>query len=247
MNWKDLADYEFLLPPKEQQVELAELLWAMDNVIEKALLSLEMQRVLVNSTRANVFDGNRWEKGKLKDFFDVQLGKMLSKKSTTGINSYPYLGNQNVQWGKIQFDKLNEMDFNQREKEKFKLEYGDLLVCEGGEVGRTAIWKNDINNCFYQKALHRLRIRHNSYLPEVMLEFMIWAANKGILKGQTGHSTIAHLTAVTLKEIPVPKIPMDEQEILKEKFLELNKLVVVIESNVSASKALQKSLINEVF
>ena len=247
VKFKDLANYEFLLPPKEQQAELAELLWVMDEVIEKDLAVLEKLTVLVTSTRKNVFENNRWAKEKLKVFFDVQLGKMLSKKSTTGQNSFPYLANQNVQWGKIQFNKLNKMDFNEREKQKFKLEYGDLLVCEGGEVGRTAIWKDEIENCFYQKALHRLRVKNNSYLPEVMLEFMYWAGNKGLFKGQTGHSTIAHLTAVTLKEIPVPRIPMKEQKNLKAKNKELNNLVLDTESKISASKALQKSLINEVF
>lgn len=247
VNWKDLADYEFLLPPKEQQAELAELLWAMDEVIEKDLEVLEKQQVFVTSTRINAFENNNWQQGKLKDCFDVQLGKMLSQKSTTGVNSFPYLANQNVQWGKIQFEKLNVMDFNDREREKFKLENGDLLVCEGGEVGRAAIWKDDIENCYYQKALHRLRVKNNSYLPEVMLEFMFWAATKGMFKGQTGHSTIAHLTAGTLKEIPVPKIPIAEQKKLKTIFIELKSLVSITNSKISASKALQKSLINEIF
>jgi hypothetical protein len=58
------------------------------------------------------------------------------------------------------------MDFSSDEFEKFHLKVGDLLVCEGGEVGRSAIWDGSIPDCCFQKALHRLRPLNGSANPE---------------------------------------------------------------------------------
>lgn len=247
VKWRDLENYEFLLPPKHQQVGLSELLWSIDTVIEKELKVLEKNQRLIDSFRMDVFSRTKWPMRRLNDFFEVQLGKMLSKKAKTGSSPYVYLANQNVQWGKIDTKTLNIMDFNEKEREKFSLQYGDLLVCEGGEVGRAAIWRNDVEDCFYQKALHRLRVIEDSYSPEVMLQFMIWANAQGLFKGLTGHSTIAHLTAVKLKEMKIPEIPFDEREQVKHKFSILIANLNQIEGKLLSSKSLQKSLINQVF
>jgi type I restriction enzyme S subunit len=82
---------------------------------------------------------------------------MLSPKSKTGVGSFPYLPNQNVQWQGFKLDDLATMDFSEREREKFRLLPGDLLICEGGEPGRSAVWQGILQDCYYQKALHRLR------------------------------------------------------------------------------------------
>ena len=91
---------------------------------------------------------------KLGDVVHIQLGKMLSPKAKTGISYFPYLRNQNVQWGRVNIANLAQMDFSLPEREKFSLRKGDLLVCEGGEPGRCAIWGGELIDCFYQKALH---------------------------------------------------------------------------------------------
>ena len=82
---------------------------------------------------------------------------MLDAKQQTGKYSYPYLANFNVQWFNFNVDNLNQMDFNEAEQKEFELRDGDLLVCEGGEIGRCAVWHNEIQPCFFQKALHRVR------------------------------------------------------------------------------------------
>jgi type I restriction enzyme S subunit len=89
-----------------------------------------------------------WPLAKVGDLFDVQLGKMLSPKAKEG-EQFPYLANFNVQWGKFNLENLNTMNFSEREKQKYSLEKGDILVCEGGEAGRCAIWEGQIENCFY--------------------------------------------------------------------------------------------------
>lgn len=78
---------------------------------------------------------DEWEVLLAGEVFDIQLGKMLSEKARQGNNPQPYLANYNVQWGRFDLSEIQKMDFSEREVEKFQLKNGDLLVCEGGEVG----------------------------------------------------------------------------------------------------------------
>jgi type I restriction enzyme, S subunit len=88
--------------------------------------------------------------------FEIQLGKMLDAEKNVGVPK-PYLGNKAVQWDRIDISDLPMVPMTRADIEKFRLRKGDLLVCEGGEVGRAALWNAPIDECYYQKALHRLR------------------------------------------------------------------------------------------
>lgn len=134
---------------------------------------------------------------------DCRLGKMLDKKKQSGQFQKPYLRNVNVQWDRIDTYDLYEMDFRPDEQNTLRLKNGDVLICEGGEIGRAAIWNSQIEECYYQKALHCLR-------PDATVtraDFVVWLlwhlARSGSLTGSTTHSTIAHLTGVQLKNLQV--------------------------------------------
>ena len=100
-----------------------------------------------------------WEVAPVYARYEVALGKMLDAKRVTGQCSGPYLRNVDVQWDRVNTEGLPEMDFAPWERDRYSVRPGDLLVCEGGEVDRTAIWRGEIGECFYQKALHRVRPR----------------------------------------------------------------------------------------
>lgn len=99
----------------------------------------------------------KWEKVLLGEVTDSCLGKMLDQEKNRG-EYQPYLANVDVRWGSFNLDDLSEMRFEKDEQERYGLKYGDLVVCEGGEPGRCAIWKNQIPNMKIQKALHRVRV-----------------------------------------------------------------------------------------
>ena len=65
------------------------------------------------------------------------------------------------------------MDFNKSERKEFRLEKGDLLVCEDGDVGRSAIWNNELPECYFQKDLHRIRCNTDKIIPEYLL-YLFW-------------------------------------------------------------------------
>ena len=153
---------------------------------------------------------------------------MLDKKRQTGENKYPYLANYNVQWFRFVLDNLNEMDFDEADRKEFELRKGDLLVCEGGEVGRCAVWKGEKTNCYYQKALHRVRCDTSRIIPEYLgYTFYQHSKYNGFQDAISGASTIAHLPCENLKRlrIIVPPLTLQNkfadfaQQVDKSKFI----------------------------
>jgi len=148
--------------------------------------------------------------GRLGDFAETCLGKMLDKKKNKGV-FYPYLGNKNVRWGCFDTNDLASMRFEDHEHERYGLIAGDLIVCEGGEPGRCAIWKNQSPNMKIQKALHR--IRPNKELNNQYLYYwFLWAGKNERLEPYFTGTTIKHLTGKSLSdlEIPIPAIQRQE-------------------------------------
>lgn len=141
---------------------------------------------------------------------DTQLGKMLSRKSKTGFDEQPYLRNQNVQWNRISLDDLATMEFTPAERVKFDLRGGDIVVCEGGEVGRAAVWRERLSTYYFQKAIHRIRTE-TGVLPEYLM-FSLWTmAQRRLLGDYTSGSTIAHLPQEDLRKLAYPLAPVLEQ------------------------------------
>ena len=103
------------------------------------------------------------------------------------------------------------MHFDEEERIKFRLNPGDLLVCEGGEIGRTALWTGEFD-CYYQKAIHRLRVRTPVRAEaRFVLHFMRFAATNGLFTDLSSQSSIAHLTREKLALLKVPLPPLPEQ------------------------------------
>lgn len=143
--------------------------------------------------------------------YEVALGKMLDGKRVTGEFSARYLRNIDVQWDAVNTEGLPEMDFAPWERDRYGLQPGDLLVCEGGEVGRTAIWSGAIDQCFYQKAIHRVRPRSSHEQPRFFFYLMYTLAKRGVFVAGGNANTIDHLTAVQLRHYRLPFAPLGEQ------------------------------------
>ena len=151
-----------------------------------------------------------WPVVRLGDVADTALGKMLDKEKIKGHAHVPYLRNVNVQWGRIDTDDLLTMELAEDERERFGVRAGDLLVCEGGEIGRCAIWHGRTDYLAYQKALHR--IRPSDKLDTQFLRYLMehHSLNGQLAKLATG-TTIAHFPQQQLRRVPVPLPPLDEQ------------------------------------
>ena len=138
-------------------------------------------------------------KVKLGTITDSCLGKMLDAEKNRGTYQ-PYLANINVRWGDFELDNLPQMRFEDDEQERYGIVKGDLIVCEGGEPGRCAIWDGSIPNMKIQKALHRVRA-HQGIDIRYIYYWMLLAGKKNLLKNYFTGSTIKHLPGDKLKEI----------------------------------------------
>ncbi|MEQ9855416.1 restriction endonuclease subunit S [Pectobacterium versatile] len=151
-----------------------------------------------------------WTQAKLGDYIDSCLGKMLDKNKNTG-EYHPYLGNSNVRWGEFELDDLAKMKFEAHEHTRYGLKKGDLIICEGGEPGRCAIWEDEIPNMKIQKALHRVRT-----LPGLDSEYLyywfLFSTRAGHIEPFFTGTTIKHLTGKALKEIPIRIPPLTYQQ-----------------------------------
>jgi len=145
-----------------------------------------------------------WPTQKLENVADFCLGKMLDQKKNRG-EPLPYLANVNVRWGEFDLADLREMRFEQHELDRYGLKYGDIVMCEGGEPGRCAIWKEQCSNMMIQKALHRIR-PHDCLQPDFLYYFFLYKGRAGHLAPLFTGSTIKHLPRekLALVEVPVP-------------------------------------------
>ncbi|UHD17385.1 restriction endonuclease subunit S domain-containing protein [Thiocapsa bogorovii] len=134
---------------------------------------------------------------------------MLDEKRIKGHHLVPYLRNQDVQWGRINTIGLPEMDIVPEEMDRYSVSQGDLLVCEGGEVGRAAVWRGPDGVFGYQKALHRLRpVSSDSDIAEFMYYSLIAASVCGTFQEGDTKSTISHLPAEKFRtyRFPYPRL-----------------------------------------
>ena len=154
-----------------------------------------------------------WPVFPLSKIASSRLGKMLDKKKQTGLYQRKYLANANVQWFSFDLNDLNQMDFNEDDQQEFSLVNGDLLVCEGGEIGRCAVWREEINDCYFQKAIHRVRCNTEMILPEYLAHSFFYHSQKnGFADIVSSKATIAHLPGDKLKTMGVIVPPIELQQ-----------------------------------
>jgi type I restriction enzyme S subunit len=135
---------------------------------------------------------------------------MLSPAAKAGDVELPYLGNADVRWGSLRLDDLRTMAFSPDEQIEFSLRAGDVLICEGGEVGRCTVVEDDLPGVHFQKAIHRVRC-DDQLSPHYLYRYMRYAAETGRLDDVSSQATIKHLTGVKLRSIPIPLPPIEEQ------------------------------------
>ena len=151
---------------------------------------------------------------------EMCLGKMLDKNKNRGTLQ-PYLRNVNVRWLSFDLSDMKEMRFEPGEESRFGLEPGDLVICEGGEPGRAAVWKGQTDNARIQKALHRVRFRADEYDPKFAAYFLYFGTTTNrFAKHYTG-TTIKHLTGKALRQVEFPVPPLAEQRRIVGKIEEL--------------------------
>ncbi len=237
-DWQFVGGMAVLLPPLPEQAAIARFLDYADRRIRRYIrakqklikLLEEQKQAIIHRAVTRGLDPNvrlkpsgvawlgdvpeHWEIAALRHRYSQCLGKMLDSKRITGDHSLPYLRNTDVQWDRINIEGLPTMDISPAEYARYTVQSGDLLVCEGGEVGRSALWQGEMAVCGFQKALHRLRPRAAGRdVPRFTYYALRTAAERSAF--DDGHmSTIAHLTGNKLRAHRFAFPPFSEQESL---------------------------------
>ena len=184
-----------------------------------------------------------WRVSSVGAEFNIQLGKMLDAAKNVGIPK-PYIGNRSVQWGRIDSDDIATVPMTVADLQRFRLRRGDLLVCEGGEIGRAAIWEEPIPECYYQKALHRLRTkgRYDAYLMMSLLQ--LWTST-GYLANYVTQTSIAHLPKDKLEVVPLPVPPPAEQRAIAEALSDVDKLLGSLEEFIAKKRSIKQAAMQQ--
>ena len=150
-----------------------------------------------------------WKWVRLPSVSSSCLGKMLDRQKNSG-SLMPYLRNVNVRWGSFDLMDLLEMRFEDVEDDRLLIRKNDLVMCEGGEPGRCAIWTQD-TPIHFQKACHRIRFAQSLNVAFFYHVFCLYASN-GIFSNLFTGTTIKHLTGQSLDRVVVPLPPLAEQK-----------------------------------
>lgn len=159
-----------------------------------------------------------WEWVTLKQIAVTALGKTLDKSKNIG-EYRPYLCSINVYWTGIDLSTVKQARFEDSELSKYQLNKGDLLICEGGDVGRSAVWDRD-EEMYYQNALHRVRF-YGNIEPRFFQLLMESYKGAKILDNYSKGMTIKHLVQNSLNSIYFPLPPLAEQRRIVEKIKQL--------------------------
>jgi type I restriction enzyme S subunit len=253
LNKATLGAVSITVPPIDEQHKIAAVLDKVSDLIAKRRQQLDKLDEMVKARFVEMFgdviqNTKLWPQYIFSDITTSRLGKMLDAKQQTGMCQYPYLANFNVQWFRFELDNLNEMDFNEADRIEFELRDGDLLVCEGGEIGRCAVWHNEIQPCYFQKALHRVRCKKEIVLPDYLAWWFKYNCdNKGFAAIEGAKATISHLPGAKLKALLVSVPPIEQQKQFATFVEQTEKSKTTISRSLEKLETLKKALMQEYF
>lgn len=153
-----------------------------------------------------------WPLRPLGELFEIGAGKTMSAAARDGVEKTPFLRTSNVLWDEIDLTKVDEMAIPPHELSGKLLRPGDLLVCEGGEIGRAAVWNGEQDVMSFQNHLHRLRPLADDVDPRFYVYFLQCGFTQlGIFEGAGNKTTIPNLSRNRLAALDVPHPEIDEQ------------------------------------
>ena len=258
-----LVGLDIPTPTIDEQHKIVELLEDHLSRLDAALADVKQAKMKAAQFRRSLlqaaFTGNldydgaslfaEWQTKTIGEIADTQLGKMLNKGKQTGENTVPYLRSVNVQWGRVDTSDLNQMDILPSELAKFTIKKGDLLICEGGESGRVAIWDRE-EPIGFQNALHRVRAK-SEITNKYLYYYFEWLVKNQLIEHLFNGVTIKHFPQENLRSVEVSYPAIDEQRVIVEHLeghlSRLDASVSLADAMEKQSNGLRRSLLQSAF
>lgn len=248
---RDLENVEMPVPPLDEQsrivARIEELFSELDKAVDTLKTTKEQLEVYRQAVLKDAFS-NIAEYIPFGKITSSRLGKMLDKQKNVGVPC-KYLRNINVRWFSFNLSDLLDMKIEEKEFEKYTICKNDLVICEGGEPGRCAVWEKD-ETIFYQKALHRVRFTIKAE-PRFYMYYLWYITQSGsINKFYTG-TGIKHLTGQSLEKIPVPVTDIGEQkrllELIEMRLSVCDNIEKTVDAALAQADAMRQSILKQAF
>lgn len=192
---------------------------------------------------------NNWETSRIKYHYQISLGKMLQPIQENSTDTLEhYMCSANITWAGVDTSILKQMWFSPAEKKQYRLLDGDLLVSEGGDVAVSCIWRNELDECYLQNAVHR--VRQNALSDNRFIYYwLFFLKNYGIVDLICNKATIAHFTKEKFGELPICIMSIDEQvaiaDFLDKECAQIDSIAADLEKQIALLQQYKKSLITE--
>lgn len=226
-NWTDLSNFEFDLPPLDEQKRLADLLWTMDAHRGAEERKSHLLSEVINRYCVEVYEHSlqRFPSTAFDQVGELLMGRQKAPKYMTGIGSKPYLRVANVGVLQLSLGEVEKMDFSEREIARFRLLPGDVLLTEGDivsamNVGRPAIYNGELLECAFQNTLIRFR-PHKGADSGYYLALFEGMRLSGVFAGAASTTTVTHLGLGRLSAVPLPAAPITYQKVIGDSLREL--------------------------
>jgi len=253
---------DIAIPKKTEQQKIADCLSSIDELITAEAQKLDTLKAHKKGLMQQLFpaegetlpklrfpefrDAGEWEEVALGEVAEIKLGKMLdSKKHTTGI-LLPYLNNLSVRWNDVDTSNLPKMYFDDDELDRFGLRSGDIVVCEGGEPGRSAVWDGHLPDLKFQKAIHRVRF-NIPFEPHLLVLYLESIAGTPQLENLFTGGGIKHLTREVFAQLKIPVTFHAEQQRIASCLSSLDELITAQAEKHDTLKTHKKGLMQQLF
>ena len=189
-----------------------------------------------------------WTWRPIGELFEIGAGKTMSAAARSGADKTPFLRTSNVLWDQIDLSSVDEMSIPGYELSAKLLQRGDLLVCEGGEIGRAAIWNGEVETMSFQNHLHRLRPMVKEIEPHFYVYFLQSAFTQlGIFEGAGNKTTIPNLSRSRLAALEVPQPKIDEQQAIATALARVRDAIKIHDQSIALALDLKRATMRSLF
>ena len=268
-----IADSLTPVPPLPEQKAIADYLYTktahidrkIDLLSQKATQYGKLKQSLINETVTRGLDKTvamkdsgvewigevpeHWEVKRVKELGNLVLGKMLDNVKSENTFYRSYLKSKNIGWLKVEDTNIEKMYFSLAEMKNYRLKKDDILLSEGGEVGKTSFWNDEIEECYIQNSVHKITVYKNNS-PRFFLYQSFLLGSIKYYDSIVSHVSIKHLTKEKLSRVNWVRPPLAEQKTIADyldtKIAHIDRIVETITIQIDKLKELRKTLINDV-